>query len=140
MRKVWHFLSLCVTPLCVAVLLCEPRSLAQVDEAARPLEGSQDAGEEEFGPPKVNLFDFGYRSKDPEGRPWQEGEHHMPPPFSMQLLNFIVFGVLLYRMAGPSPRHRGKQSIKSRAPRVSARSAQGAHGIIVSCSGPGGRR
>jgi F0F1-type ATP synthase membrane subunit b/b' len=106
-RKLWQLLSLCVTPLCLAVLLCEPRSLAQIEqgaEGAKPsLEGGHDISEEHLDEnPIHNWSYFGYRNKDIEGRPWQEGEHRMPPPFSMALLNFAIFAVLMYRMAAPS--------------------------------------
>jgi len=98
MRSLVRFLSALVTPLCVAFLLCEPSSLARDDQPA----AEEGGGEEHFQPPHINLFSFDYRSKNAEGEPWHEGEHKMPPPFSMQLLNFIVYAVLMYRMAGPS--------------------------------------
>lgn len=106
MRKLWPILSLAVTPLCVAVLLCEPKSLAQVDEGPHPsLETGhepEEAGEHLVENPIQNPSSFDYRGKNAEGGEWHEGEHRMPPPFSMQVLNFVVFAVLMYRMAGPS--------------------------------------
>ena len=94
MPSIRKLLAGLVTPLCVAFLLCEPHSLARYDEP--------EAGEHLDESPIQNVSDLGYRSKNAEGGPWQEGEHHMPPPFSMALLNFAVFAVLMYRMAGPS--------------------------------------
>jgi F-type H+-transporting ATPase subunit b len=114
MKTLRTLLSLAITPLCVAFLLAEPSSLAgrgaqDAGEAAEHENAGAEAAEHEGGEhhvsnPIQNLFDFGYRGKNAEGGEWHEGEHKMPPPFSMQLLNFAVFAVLMFRAAGPSIR------------------------------------
>ena len=92
-------LSLAVTPLCVAVLLAEPSSLAGSDE---PPAASEEAGEHFILNPIQNFADFSYRSKNAEGGEWHEGQHKLPPPFSMALVNFAVFAILMFKAAGPS--------------------------------------
>jgi F-type H+-transporting ATPase subunit b len=100
MRKLWRIVSLAITPLCVAVLLCEPDSLAQVEPGHD--HEADEAGEHLDAQPIKNVWGWGYRSLNAEGGEWHEGQHHMPPPFSMQVLNFVVFAVLMYRMGGPA--------------------------------------
>jgi F-type H+-transporting ATPase subunit b len=97
LRKVRAILWAATIPLAVAVLLAEPSSFA-----AREAEEEHAGGEEHVTNPIQNLWDWGYRAKNVEGEPWHEGQHKMPPPFSMQLLNFFVFAFLMYRAGGPS--------------------------------------
>ncbi len=94
-----RILSLAVTPLCVAVLLAEPSSRANTDNEPSPAE---EGVEHHIVNPIQNFADFGYRHKNAEGGEWREGEHKMPPPFSMALVNFVVFAILMYKAGGPS--------------------------------------
>jgi len=93
-----RILSLAVTPLCVAVLLLEPSSFANSDTEG----AGEEAGEHHIVNPIQNFADFGYRHKNTEGGEWHEGEHKLPPPFSMALVNFVVFAILMYKAGGPS--------------------------------------
>jgi F-type H+-transporting ATPase subunit b len=104
LRALGKTLWLAATPLALAVLLAEPSSLAgraapRVEPRAEMAEPTH---EEHDANPIQNLSSWAYRGKNAEGGEWHEGEHRMPPPFTMQLLNFIVFAFLMGRMAGPS--------------------------------------
>jgi len=88
-------------PLCVAFLLADPSFAASDAPSEKAIEAGHEP-EEHVTNPIQNLWDWGYRSKNVEGEPWHEGQHRMPPPFSMQVLNFLVFAFLMYRAAGPS--------------------------------------
>jgi F-type H+-transporting ATPase subunit b len=105
MRRVKQVLSVAITPLCLAVLLMEPSGLAQHEGGARDHETAAEPAERaehHVANPIQNVTSFAYRGKNTEGGVWKEGEHKMPPPFSMQLLNFAVFAVLMYKAAWPS--------------------------------------
>jgi F-type H+-transporting ATPase subunit b len=104
LRKLRKLLWIATTPLAVAVLLAEPSSLAAraaPTERAAAAETGEEAEEHVLNPIQ-NAWDWGYRGKNVEGGEWHEGEHKKPPPFSMQLLNFVVFAFLMGRAAGPS--------------------------------------
>jgi len=107
LRTVWHLLWMATTPLCVAFLLAEPSSFAQSpspkgSDAEAEAPEAAEHGEHHLLNPIQNFLGFDYRSKNPEGGEWHEGDHKMPPPFSMALVNFGVFAFLMFRSAGPS--------------------------------------
>jgi F-type H+-transporting ATPase subunit b len=53
--------------------------------------------------PIVNLFSFDYSGKNTEGGEYVEarGDHKMPAPFAMALLNFAVLLFLFFKFAAP---------------------------------------
>ncbi len=111
-KRVKQVLSLAITPLLVGFLLASPESFAQnaehgdtaiLNEGPHPtLESGHEPGEHLVTNPIQNFTRLYYRGKNAEGGEWHEGEHKMPPPFTLQVLNFIVFAALMYRAAGPS--------------------------------------
>jgi F-type H+-transporting ATPase subunit b len=119
-------------PLAVAVLLAEPTSFAQhrprrpgMRQAPPPTPPAAEEGTEVaehlITNPVQNLWSFGYRGLNAEGGEWQEGEHRMPPPFSMAVLNFAVFAFLLFRGAGPSL----KKAVRDRHDAIAKSLAEG---------------
>ena len=111
LHRLKTFLWIASTPIALTILLAQPAARAQHDgaaghaEAAEHGEGGHDGNEHHFVTnPVENLWSFSYRGLNTEGGEWVEGEHKMPPPFSMNVLNFAVFAFLLLRTAGPSIR------------------------------------
>lgn len=95
------------TPLAVAVLLAEPSSFAEdhrnaAEHGSPPHAEAKAGGHHVVTNPIQNVLSWDYRSKNTEGGEWHEGEHKMPPPFSMALVNFGVFAFLMLRMGGPA--------------------------------------
>src|SRR5262245_51500385 len=133
MRTIGKVLWAATIPLAVAVLLAEPTSLAQhrprrqglsmrqTPPPAPAAEEEHEAEEHLITNPVQNLWSFGYRGLNAEGGEWKEGEHRMPPPFSMAVLNFAVFAFLLGRGAGPSL----KKAVRDRHDAIARSLAEG---------------
>jgi F-type H+-transporting ATPase subunit b len=93
MRRLKAFMWLASTPIALVCLLAEVRA----DEPALHAESVEDHGAEHFVTnPIENFLSWGYRDK------LTNHGHKMPPPFSMNLVNFAAFAFLLGRYAGPS--------------------------------------
>jgi F-type H+-transporting ATPase subunit b len=110
MGRVRSFLWIASTPLALTILLAQPSVRAEqqhaeapvVDEGPHPSLGHGHEQHELVTNPIENFTRFDYRGKDSHGGPMDPGDHPMPPPFSMNLLNFAVFAFVLARLAGPS--------------------------------------
>jgi len=57
---------------------------------------------EVHGAPPVNWTDIGWGDKDVDGNKLKKGAEPMVPPFIFALINFALFGMLLYFKAGPA--------------------------------------
>jgi F-type H+-transporting ATPase subunit b len=71
-----------------------------VDQAHETLEHGHEQSEEHITNPIENVFGLHY-GKDNHGGTYEKGEHPMPPPFGLSLLNFLAFYWLIFRFAGP---------------------------------------
>jgi F-type H+-transporting ATPase subunit b len=94
LRWLWTWLWMATTPIALTVLAAEP-------EHAPAAEGAESAAHGEhhvLTNPIENWFDFDYKSKG------------LPPPFSMQVLNFLAFVAIIAKFAGPSL----KKSVRER--------------------------
>ena len=92
LRSLWTWLWMATAPIALTVLAAEP-------EQAPAAEGGAEAhGEHHFlTNPIENWVDFDYRSKG------------LPPPFTMQVLNFLAFAAIIAKFAGPSVRKSVRQ-------------------------------
>jgi F-type H+-transporting ATPase subunit b len=93
LRSLWTWLWIATTPIALTVLAAEP-------EHAPAAEGEPAAAHGEhhlLRNPIENWFDFDYKSKG------------LPPPFSMQVLNFLAFAAIIAKYAGPSLRKSVRQ-------------------------------
>jgi F-type H+-transporting ATPase subunit b len=100
------------TPLALSFLLAQPVAAQEGAPAAEAHHAEAaahegDHGGGHHGPPKnpiQNFANFSYSGKDTEGGPYEpeKGDHKMPAPFSMALLNFGVLVFLIGKFAAPN--------------------------------------
>ncbi len=91
LRRLWTWLWIATTPLAVTVLAAETERAAEEHGAEHVVDN-----------PLQNVLDFGYKGKG------------LPPPFSMQVLNFGAFLFIIGRYAGPSM----KKAVRERHERI----------------------
>jgi F-type H+-transporting ATPase subunit b len=121
LRGVGRVLWIAITPLAFTVLFATPARAQHGSDAPQPehdgvvmVEGGEPEGGEHEGaegehhaPPKnpiLNFANFSYSDKDTHGGKYEpeKGDHKMPAPFSMALLNFGVLLALLGKYAAPA--------------------------------------
>jgi F-type H+-transporting ATPase subunit b len=97
-----RLLWIATTPLALSVLLCASPVSAGGSEPAHG-EDAAEAGHHGSPNPIKNFANFGYRGKDDHGGAYEpdKGDHKMPAPFAMSLLNFGVLLFLLGKFAAP---------------------------------------
>ena len=94
LRWLWTWLWMATAPIALTVLAAEP------EHAPAAAEGEPGAAHGEhhvLTNPIENWFEFDYKSKG------------LPPPFSMQVLNFLAFAAIIAKFAGPSLRKSVRQ-------------------------------
>lgn len=72
--------------------------------------------------PISNFLNFSYSGKNTEGGEYKEGDHKMPAPFAMALLNFAILLFLFFKYAAPG----FKKTVRDRHDEVAKQLAESA--------------
>lgn len=100
MQQLRRFLVIAATPIALTILFAQPISMAQhaekpggLDEGSHPTLEHGHEQHEFITNPIENVFQLHYGKKI--------GDHDMPPPFGLAVLNYLAFFWLILRFAGP---------------------------------------
>jgi len=99
MRKWKSLLWIASTPIALTCLLAAP--VGAVTDA--PVAEAEEGEHHLLTNPIQNFANFSYSGKDDHGGPYEpeKGDHKMPPPFSMALLNFAALIFIVGKFFAP---------------------------------------
>lgn len=102
-------LWIATTPLALTILLATvdaggqgtAESPSHAISTAPPSHKAPDEGHHVVTNPIQNFLNFSYAGKDDHGGKYEEGDHKMPPPFGMALLNFAALIFIVGKFFAP---------------------------------------